>query len=87
MPAPACWAPILLLLLRTLQGMALGGEYGGAAIYVAEHAPADKRGLYTSFIQIAAPVGFLLCLVVVLHHAATPCRPKASMPGAGVCRS
>jgi MFS family permease len=65
------WAPAMLLFLRTLQGMALGGEYGGAAIYVAEHAPAGKRGLYTSFIQIAAPVGFLLCLVVVLttRHA------------------
>jgi MFS family permease len=64
-------APVLLLVLRTLQGMALGGEYGGAAIYVAEHAPAGRRGFYTSFIQIAAPVGFLLCLVVVLstRHA------------------
>jgi MFS family permease len=64
-------APLLLLFLRCLQGMALGGEYGGAAIYVAEHAPPGKRGLYTSFIQIAAPVGFLLCLVVVLacRHA------------------
>ena len=66
-------APMLLLLLRCLQGMALGGEYGGAAIYVAEHAPVGKRGLYTSFIQIAAPVGFLLCLVVVLacRHSMT----------------
>ena len=65
------WAPILLLFLRTLQGMALGGEYGGAAIYVAEHAPAGRRGFYTSFIQVAAPVGFLLCLIVVLstRHA------------------
>ena len=60
------WAPVLLLLLRTVQGMALGGEYGGAAIYVAEHAPPGRRGFYTSFIQIAAPVGFLSCLVVVL---------------------
>ncbi|MFZ4689210.1 MAG: MFS transporter [Polymorphobacter sp.] len=68
------WAPVLLLFLRTLQGMALGGEYGGAAIYVAEHAPPGRRGFYTSFIQIAAPVGFLLCLVVVLttRHAMTP---------------
>lgn len=65
------WAPVLLLFLRTLQGMALGGEYGGAAIYVAEHAPPGRRGFYTSFIQVAAPVGFLLCLVVVLttRHA------------------
>ena len=68
------WAPVLLLTLRTLQGMALGGEYGGAAIYVAEHAPPGRRGFYTSFIQIAAPVGFLLCLVVVLstRHAISP---------------
>jgi MFS-type transporter involved in bile tolerance (Atg22 family) len=65
------WAPAMLLTLRTLQGMALGGEYGGAAIYVAEHAPPGKRGYYTSFIQVAAPIGFLLCLVVVLstRHA------------------
>ncbi len=60
------WAPILLLLLRTLQGLALGGEYGGAAIYVAEHAPPGKRGMYTSWIQVSVPAGFLLCLVVVL---------------------
>jgi MFS family permease len=65
------WAPALLLTLRTLQGMALGGEYGGAAIYVAEHAPPGKRGYFTSYIQVAAPVGFLLCLIVVLstRHA------------------
>jgi hypothetical protein len=65
------WAPALLLTLRTLQGMALGGEYGGAAIYVAEHAPPGRRGFYTSFIQVAASVGFLLCLLVVLttRHA------------------
>jgi MFS family permease len=65
------WAPALLLTLRTLQGMALGGEYGGAAIYVAEHAPHGRRGFYTSFIQVAASVGFLLCLVIVLttRHA------------------
>jgi MFS family permease len=65
---------VLLLFLRMLQGMALGGEYGGAAIYVAEHAPAGRRGFYTSFIQIAAPVGFLLCLVVVLttRHSMSP---------------
>ncbi len=59
-------APALLLVLRLLQGLALGGEYGGAAIYVAEHAPAGRRGYYTSWIQVAAPTGFLLCLVVVL---------------------
>ena len=60
------WAPVMLLLLRMLQGLALGGEYGGAAIYVAEHAPPGKRGMYTSWIQVSVPTGFLLCLVVVL---------------------
>lgn len=67
-------APILLLVLRLLQGLALGGEYGGAAIYVAEHAPKGKRGQYTSWIQVSVVGGFLLCLVVVLacRHAMTP---------------
>lgn len=59
-------APILLVLLRVAQGLALGGEYGGAAIYVAEHAPRRKRGLYTSFIHAGVAGGFLLSLSVVL---------------------
>jgi MFS family permease len=59
-------APILLVGLRLLQGLALGGEYGGAAIYVAEHAPPGKRGQYTSWIQVSVVGGFLLCLMVVL---------------------
>ncbi|SFR85560.1 MFS transporter [Sphingomonas jatrophae] len=59
-------APVLLVLLRVMQGLALGGEYGGAAIYVAEHAPAEKRGFYTSFIQAGVIGGFLLSLMVVL---------------------
>ncbi|MFN3590672.1 MAG: MFS transporter [Thermaurantiacus sp.] len=59
-------APALLVLLRLLQGLALGGEYGGAAIYVGEHAPRHRRGEYTSWIQISVVGGFLLCLVVVL---------------------
>jgi MFS family permease len=59
-------APIIIILLRILQGLALGGEYGGAAIYVAEHAPAEKRGFYTSFIQASVVGGFVLSLAVVL---------------------
>src|SRR5436305_10430707 len=59
-------APIVLLLIRILQGLALGGEYGGAAIYVAEHVPDERRGFYTSFIQITATLGLFLSLVVIL---------------------
>jgi MFS family permease len=58
-------SPILLVLLRLAQGLALGGEYGGAATYVAEHAPRDRRGLHTSFIQTTATLGFFLSLVVI----------------------
>jgi MFS family permease len=59
-------APIILIGLRMLQGLALGGEYGGAATYVAEHAPDDKRGYYTSWIQTTATLGLFLSLVVIL---------------------
>ncbi|MBC7905570.1 MAG: MHS family MFS transporter [Rhodospirillaceae bacterium] len=59
-------AAILLIVLRCLQGLALGGEYGGAATYVAEHAPHGRRGFYTSFIQITATAGLFLSLVVIL---------------------
>ncbi|MGN5374921.1 MFS transporter [Sphingomonas hankookensis] len=59
-------APIILVLLRILQGLALGGEYGGAATYVAEHAPDGKRGLYTSFIQTTATMGLFAALLVVI---------------------
>jgi MFS family permease len=59
-------APIIIILLRVLQGLALGGEYGGAAIYVAEHAPPEKRGFYTSFIQASVAGGFVLSIAVVL---------------------
>jgi len=59
-------APIILLVLRLLQGLALGGEYGGAAVYVAEHVPDNKRGYYTSFIQITATLGLFVSLGVVL---------------------
>jgi Sugar (and other) transporter len=59
-------APILLIVLRLLQGLALGGEYGGAATYVAEHAPEGRRGLYTSWIQTTATLGLFLSLLVIL---------------------
>ncbi|MEK7266336.1 MAG: MFS transporter [Pseudomonadota bacterium] len=59
-------APIILVLLRLMQGLAIGGEYGGAAIYVAEHAPAEKRGLQTSWIQTTAVGGLLLSLVIIM---------------------
>ncbi|PKP65368.1 MAG: MFS transporter [Alphaproteobacteria bacterium HGW-Alphaproteobacteria-7] len=59
-------APIIVILLRILQGLALGGEYGGAAIYVSEHAPPEKRGFYTSFIQASVVGGFVLSIIVVL---------------------
>src|SRR5262247_2026394 len=59
-------APIILVLLRLLQGLALGGEYGGAATYVAEHAPDDRRGHYTSWIQTTATLGLFLSLLVIL---------------------
>ena len=59
-------APVILVVLRLLQGLALGGEYGGAATYVAEHAPKDRRGYYTAWIQTTATVGLLISLVVIL---------------------
>ena len=59
-------APVILILLRLLQGLALGGEYGGAATYVAEHAPPGKRGMYTSWIQTTATLGLFLSLLVIM---------------------
>ncbi len=59
-------APVILIILRMLQGLALGGEYGGAATYVAEHAPMGKRGAYTSWIQTTATLGLFLSLLVIL---------------------
>jgi MFS family permease len=65
--ATAGWlSPILLIAIRVLQGLALGGEYGGAAIYVGEHVPDNKRGFYTSFIQITASLGLFVSLIVIL---------------------
>ena len=69
LPGYASWgaaAPIILIALRMLQGLALGGEYGGAAVYVAEHAPANQRGYFTAFIQTTATLGLLLSLIVIL---------------------
>ncbi|MET3659814.1 MFS transporter [Aquamicrobium ahrensii] len=69
LPGYASWgiaAPIILIFLRMLQGLALGGEYGGAATYVAEHAPDDRRGFYTSWIQTTATLGLFLSLIVIL---------------------
>jgi MFS family permease len=65
--ATAGWfAPVVLLLIRVLQGLALGGEYGGAAVYVGEHVPDNRRGFYTSFIQITATLGLFVSLIVIL---------------------
>jgi MFS family permease len=69
LPGYASWgiaAPVVLICLRLFQGLALGGEYGGAAIYVAEHAPKNKRGLYTSWIQTTATLGLFMALLIVL---------------------
>src|ERR1044072_8715545 len=59
-------APFLLIVLRLVQGLALGGEYGGAATYVAEHAPQGKRGFYTSWIQTTATLGLFMALLIIL---------------------
>lgn len=65
--ATAGWvSPVLLIVIRVLQGLALGGEYGGAAVYVGEHVPDNKRGFYTSFIQITATLGLFVSLIVIL---------------------
>src|SRR3546814_17723581 len=66
-------APVIIILLRVAQGLALGGEYGGAAIYVAEHSPPGQSGFYTSFIQASVAGGFVLSLTGVLPT-------KAAMP-------
>src|SRR6202161_1660249 len=69
LPGYATWgiaAPVVLIALRLVQGLALGGEYGGAAIYVAEHAPANKRGFYTSWIQTTATLGLFMALLLIL---------------------
>ena len=72
-------APLIVLFLRLLQGLALGGEYGGAATYVAEHAPPDKRGYYTSWIQTTATLGLFLSLGIILitRHSLDADRAKS----------
>src|ERR1041384_196966 len=73
--ATAGWfSPIVLICLRVLQGLALGGEYGGAAVYGAEHVPDERRGFYTSFIQITATLGLFVSLVVsiLVQNSMTP---------------
>jgi MFS family permease len=65
------FAPVTLILIRVFQGLALGGEYGGAAVYVAEHVPDKKRGFYTSFIQITATLGLFVSLLVILGTQAS----------------
>ena len=88
-------APVILIALRLIQGLALGGEYGGAATYVAEHAPQGKRGAYTAWIQTTATLGLFLSLLVILG-VRTTCTTAArwqasrtwpSRPGAGASRS
>lgn len=89
LPGYASWgiaAPIILIALRMLQGLALGGEYGGAAVYVAEHAPQGQRGYFTSFIQTTATLGLLLSLVVILLvtsyvNANYPAVPQVGLDG------
>jgi MFS family permease len=69
LPGYATWgilAPVVLILFRLIQGLALGGEYGGAAIYVAEHAPPNKRGFYTSWIQTTATLGLFMAILIIL---------------------
>jgi MFS family permease len=75
------FAPVALILIRILQGLALGGEYGGAAVYVAEHVPDNKRGFYTSFIQITATLGLFVSLAVIV--ATQQSMPKADFDAGG----
>jgi MFS family permease len=79
-------SPILLIILRCVQGFALGGEYGGAAIYVAEHSPSNKRGWSTSWVQTSAAFGLFGALLVIMATRAAV-GPRPSTPGAGASRS
>ena len=77
------WRPLLVLVLRLLQGLALGGEYGGAATYVAEHAPAGQKGYWTSWIQTTATVGLFISLMVILITKSSAYQKKLLMSGVG----
>src|SRR6202140_171173 len=80
--ATAGWvAPIILIAIRVLQGLGLGGEYGGAAVYVGEHSPDGKRGFYTSFIQITATLGLFVSLLVILGTQASMSKEEFSAWG------
>ena len=79
---PSCWSR-----LRLLQGLALGGEYGGAATYVAEHVPDSRRGYYTSYIQTTATLGFFLSMGVIGTTRTVLRRGRVQGAGAGACRS
>ncbi len=95
LPGYQAWgvaAPIILIALRMLQGLALGGEYGGAAVYVAEHAPANQRGYFTAFIQTTATLGLLLSLIVILMvqgyvNGNYPDQPVLDAAGAAVMQA
>jgi MFS family permease len=85
-------APVILIALRMLQGLALGGEYGGAAVYVAEHAPPNQRGYFTAFIQTTATLGLLLSLIVIISvqgyvNGAYPDQPVLDAAGAAVMQA
>ena len=80
-------AAVILIALRMLQGLALGGEYGGAATYVAEHAPRNRRGFYTSWIQTTATLGLFLSLLVILVTAVVHERGRFPDRMAGAFRS
>ena len=75
------FSPVTLIVIRVLQGLALGGEYGGAAVYVAEHVPDKKRGYYTSFIQITATLGFFVSLIAILLTQQTMTKESFSVWG------
>src|SRR6201984_3306884 len=84
--ATAGWfSPVALIAIRVVQGLALGGEYGGAAVYVGEHSPDGKRGFYTSFIQITATLGLFVSILVIIATRAKMTPEAFSAWGWGIC--